>query len=210
MSRLPKKAKYDIDETDAVIKEILETFEYQQEKNSPLANMTLNKLRLRHPLFSRITPQAFKILMENSFLNKVQAGSAVYREGQHQKNTVKVIMFGQFQCQSIRRGKFGARMCVGHTLGEECLFQDESSLRKETVIALQNSCLLQISKEVICGLKNCKDSKLTGQTLSKDFLLIRYILQNHYEQKSQWREEALKIQERVPDPRLMFPLKTKI
>ena len=55
---------------------------------------------------------------------------------------------------------FGAVMCVGHTLGEEIIFERKKSgqkVRMESVVARTASCVLQVSTRVLFQLKRLKD-----------------------------------------------------
>ena len=88
-------------------------------------------------------------------------------------------------------------MCIGHTLGEEIIFrqkQDKSKtiagVRTESVAAKVPSCVLQISMRIFLQLRRLKDRSSIDGTAFKDFVILKYILDNHYVQKNQWRTEA--------------------
>ena len=89
-------------------------------------------------------------------------------------------------------------MCIGHTLGEEIIFrqkQDKSKtivagVRTESVTAKVPSCVLQISMRIFLQLRRLKDRSQIDGTALKDFVILKYILDNHYVQKNQWRTEA--------------------
>ena len=152
------------------------------------AQLTLNNIRLRHPLFAKMSVPAFKFIMENSFLYKLRAGQYIYRETLKPAPNLYFIMYGQFQCMKTRKGPFGALMCVGHTLGEEILFGQRGQVRQESVYAKENSCVLQTHVQILQHLKNERLAGASKETLNKDYLVLLYILENHFLQKKEWRE----------------------
>lgn len=85
--------------------------------------------------------------MENSFIYKLKQGQFIYRESIAAAQNIYIIMYGQFESQSTVSGPFGPAMCVGHTLGEEVIFnrdqgKDGKLFRTESVIAKVPSCVL--------------------------------------------------------------------
>jgi hypothetical protein len=95
--------------------------------------MTLSHLRLKHPLFSKLTMLGFKFIMDNCLLYKLKPGQYIYRENLPVGPNIYFIMYGQLICHSVDGGYFGSIMCVGHTLGEEVLLGPAGSNRSESV-----------------------------------------------------------------------------
>ena len=94
-------------------------------------------------------------------------------------------------------------MCIGHTLGEEIIFRKQDKAvkaiasnkntnhaRTESVIAKTPSCVLQVSTRNFMQLRRLKDRTQIDGTAFKDFVILKYILDNHFVQKNQWRAEA--------------------
>ena len=82
-------------------------------------------------------------------------------------------------------------MCVGHTLGEEVIFgQGKKLVRTESVVAKMPSCVLQVRKDIFLKIRRVKDRNAVSGVASKDFGILHYILENHFRQKQDWREEA--------------------
>ena len=185
---LPKKEKYDIDEADKCVKSLIAEFEILSNKGHVKAQLALNNIRLRHPLFAKLSTPAFKFIMENSLLYKLRAGQFIYRESVRPAPNLYFIMYGSFQCRKTATGPFGALMCVGHTLGEEILFGPASDVRTESVVAKENACVLQVNVQNFARMKSVQIAGASKDTLQRDYLVLLYILENHYIQKNEWRE----------------------
>ena len=71
-------------------------------------------------------------------------------------------------------------MCVGHTLGEEILFGPPGEVRTESVIAKDSACVLQVNVHTFAKLKTERLAGASKETLHKDYLVLLYILENHY------------------------------
>ena len=99
-------------------------------------------------------------------------------------------MYGQFQAMAAKSGVFGPSMCVGHTLGEEVIFCKGKQFRTESVVAKVASCVLQVRKDILFNLRRLKDRTANNGLATKDFTLMRLILESHFEQKNEWRDEA--------------------
>lgn len=93
---LPKKEKYDIDEADKCVKGLIGEFEVLSNQGHVKAQLALNNIRLRHPLFAKLSTPAFKFLMEHSFLYKLRAGQYIYRESVRPAPNLYFIMYGAF------------------------------------------------------------------------------------------------------------------
>jgi len=117
-----KGTSYDIDQADKNCRKLVNTFEQQTNFGDAKAHLTLRNMRLKHPLFSKLSITGFKFLMENSSLFKLKPGQFIYRQGIVSAPNLYFIMYGSFTCQNSDVGGFGSIMCIGHTLGEEILF----------------------------------------------------------------------------------------
>lgn len=78
---LPQNKEYDIDDTDDVVKGLIKSYEQLSSTGDVKNVLALKNIRLRHPLFQKLTLKAFQILMENSYMYKLKAGQFIYREG---------------------------------------------------------------------------------------------------------------------------------
>ena len=58
--------------------------------------LVLKNIRLRHPLFGKLSLKAFQFLMENSYMYKLKSGQFIYREGIAAAANLYFIMYGQF------------------------------------------------------------------------------------------------------------------
>ena len=123
---------------------------------------------------------------------KLKPGQFIYREGIIAAKNIYVIMYGSFQCQTKAVGIFGSMMCIGHTLGEEIIFSKKKKpdyappTRTESVSAKSFSCVLQIPLRAFQDLRLLRER--TGGANAKDFIILKYILENHYVKKNEWRE----------------------
>ena len=98
-------------------------------------------------------------------------------------------------------------MCVGHTLGEEVLFGPAGEVRTESVVAKENSCVLQVNIQVFAQLKYERLPGAGKDTLEKDYLVLLYILENHFVQKNEWREGIGIINDQLEGE--IFPIQKK-
>ena len=168
---------------------MVRNYEALDRKKDVKSYLALKNIRLRHPLFSRLSLKAFQYLMDNSLMYKLKSGQFIYREGVAAAAHIYIIMYGQFQCHSTTCESFGALMCVGHTLGEEVIFDKKAigkgaKPRSESVLAKVPSCVLQISMRTFLQLRRLPDRTQPDGTAQKDFAILKYILENHFEQKN--------------------------
>ena len=71
---MPITAEYDIDDVDAVVRHMIKNYEILNSSNDVKSVLALKNIRLRHPLFSKLSLGAFQFLMENAFIYKLKAG----------------------------------------------------------------------------------------------------------------------------------------
>ena len=157
------------------IRKILKVFQSQQDTRDPKASLTLNKLRLHHPLLSQLSQNAFKYLVDNSFLGTLKPRKPLYLIGQKTQPYFYVILYGQLSCQKANGDPFGSLMCIGHTLGEETLFQKQK-YRTETVTAVTECCVLQVDSVNFSLMAIEKHVGAGGSSLVDDYNLLVQIL----------------------------------
>ena len=73
--------QYDIDDVDTVIRLMIKSYENLSSQNDVKSVLTLKNIRLRHPLFSKLSLRSFQFLMEHSYIYKLKPGQFIYREG---------------------------------------------------------------------------------------------------------------------------------
>ena len=95
-SYLPITAEYNIDDADTIVRHMIKNYENLQETKDVKSVLALKNIRLRHPLFSKLSLRAFQFLMENAFIYKLKAGQFIYREGIAAAQNLYIIMYGQF------------------------------------------------------------------------------------------------------------------
>ena len=168
------------------MKALLQEFESQNSEGDPKSSLTLHKIRLHHSLFSRLSTNGYKYIVVNAFIFKLQPGQFIYKEQSQAAPNLYFILYGAFQCKSQYTGSFGSIMCVGHTLGEESLF-NQVETRIESVVAIEESCVLQLNLKTFLLMRMQRHVGAGGGNLSKDFQQLMYILESHFAQKNQWR-----------------------
>ena len=170
--KLRKKIVTDeIDEVDSSIRQLVSEFDRRTAKNDPRSFQTLLKIRLRHPLFQRISANGFKYLVENSYIYKLKPGQYVYKEGHPANTKIYFILYGSLVMQSSEGGPFGSRMCVGHTISEEVIFgfPNQISVWPDSVLADEPSCVLQVSIQTFELMCLKRHVGAGGSSLTPDF-----------------------------------------
>ena len=64
---------------DAQIRVLISEFESRTAQGDVKAGVTLHKIRLHHPLFSQMSMNGFKYMVENSYIYKLVPGQSIYR-----------------------------------------------------------------------------------------------------------------------------------
>ena len=77
----------------------------------------------------------FKYMVDRASLLKLTPGQHIYHQYQPTTYSLYLIVHGSFIFTTQQAGNFGSIMCIGHTLGEEIMFQNEHSIRSESAIA---------------------------------------------------------------------------
>ena len=70
-----------------------------------------------------------------------------------------------------------------------------------------NSCVLQVNVQTFAALKAERLAGASKETLHKDYLVLLYILENHYIQKNEWREQIGIVYDQVEGE--IFPIQKK-
>ena len=78
-------------------------------------------------------------------------------------------------------------MCIGHTLGEEILFQKQK-YRTETVSAVTECCVLQVDIVNFRLMGVEKHVGAGGSSLVDDYNQLMQVLQTHCSIKNGWRQ----------------------
>ena len=91
---LPENVQYDIEDTDSIVKHLIKQYEYLTQLKDVKRVLALKNIRLRHPLFSKMSLKAFQFLMDNSYMYKLKTGQFIYREGIQAAQNIYVIMYG--------------------------------------------------------------------------------------------------------------------
>ena len=80
------------------MRDLVSEFETRTEAGDPASSTTLHRIRLHHPLFSKLSINGFKFIVENSYLFKVKAGQYIYKQGMPVAPNLYFILFGSFVC----------------------------------------------------------------------------------------------------------------
>lgn len=106
-------------------------------------DLLMNTIRLKHPIFQSISITAFKYLIENSFLFKINNDQHVYKDNFKAVNNIYFILYGDIRFEKEEVGSVGETLGIGQTVGEEVLFDDREVVhRMENSLSIGNSCLL--------------------------------------------------------------------
>lgn len=102
---------------------------------------------------------------------------------------VYFVLYGEFEYLTGGSRKFGDRVGLGWTIGEEILFlKSEPIKRLETVKARSNACLLQLKKSDLESM--AKVGLAGGRSFKADYDTLMGFLVQNYESKQKWRNDA--------------------
>mmetsp|Transcript_14479 Transcript_14479/g.18279 ORF Transcript_14479/g.18279 Transcript_14479/m.18279 type:complete len:144 (+) Transcript_14479:177-608(+) len=114
----------------------------------------INKIKANHLIFTRIQRNSFKYLFDKGMIFNVEAGRQVYSHKRPCKNNIYFVLYGEVEHR--RPGddeRFGERVTLGFTVGEEVLFEKPPlKNRIESVFATVNTCLLQLDMTVFVNM----------------------------------------------------------
>eukprot|EP00347_Sterkiella_histriomuscorum_P024136 403332185 len=176
---------------DYEIKQICHSLELYLKTGNYKLDQTIRKLRLKHPIFKLISQNAFNYIIENSFLFKLRANQGAYKQGVKALKNIYFVLYGQFSLRNFQNGNYNENMIVGHTLGEEVVFDQAQPLfRYESCIASEDEDggLLQINADIIHQMKDYKQKLGGGTSLRKDYQILMGVLNQNYQIKQQWRD----------------------
>eukprot|EP00347_Sterkiella_histriomuscorum_P016697 403352198 len=199
IAKLHNRLQYESqDDEELQMKNIVDNFQVAfSEGKQVQEQIYMKKMRLRHPLLSQISFNAFKKLIERSYLIRPKQNETIYQQGQRGQN-LYIILFGavtlfQYPNERIIQENIG----MSYTIGEEILFEDAYDINSnpsqkyytfETAIcSSQECCLLQINKEEFLDIGDCNKNKGGGAGLQKDFDTLVAIFQDIYQEKNQVR-----------------------
>ena len=121
----------------------------------------------------------------------VEADKYVYQKKRVSKNNLYFVLSGELEyvLPPPDSGRFGERVSVGFSVGEEILFEDPPlKTRMESVRAVTTSCLLQLDAK---DLLNLGKSKLGGGSVAyrEDREILMDLCKQYYFIKTLWRED---------------------
>lgn len=106
----------------------------------------MNKIKANHLAFTRIQRNSFKYIFDKGIIFTVEAGKLAYSHKRPCKNNIYFVLYGELEHQ--RPGddeRFGERVTIGFTVGEEVLFEKPPlKNRIESCVAIVKTCLLQL------------------------------------------------------------------
>ena len=104
----------------------------------------MNKIKANHLIFTRLQRNAFKYLFEKGLVFTVEAGKYIYQKKRPCKKNVYFVLYGELEYRLGHNDeRFGERVTIGFTVGEEVLFEKPPlQNRMESVAATTKACLL--------------------------------------------------------------------
>ncbi len=121
---------------DNELKVLCRKLEFYLKSGNSRVDLTMNTLRLKHPIFKMISIGAFNYLIENSFLFNLKANQGAYKEGLKAQKNIYFVLFGTFKLEKSKHGDFGDLLRCGYTIGEEILFiTDDVVYREESCLS---------------------------------------------------------------------------
>lgn len=126
------------------MRSLVYNLEYSLYQDNSKLNLSISNLRLKHPIFKHLSINAFKYLVENSFLFKLANNQHIYKDKFRSTKNVYFILYGDARFEKPGMGAVGETLTIGSTIGEEVLFIDSEDplLRKENALSIGDSCLL--------------------------------------------------------------------
>lgn len=102
----------------------------------------MNKIKANHLIFTRLQRIAFKWLFDKGMVFFVEAGKYVYQKKRASKTNIYFVLYGELEYRDAADERFGDRVTIGFSVGEEALFEKPFVQRHESVAATVKSCLL--------------------------------------------------------------------
>ena len=124
---------------DAHISELMRkylTCSKSSEPNNAELYHIMNKIKANHLIFTRLQRNSFKHLFDKGLVFTVQAGNYVYQKKRIAKKNIYFVLYGELEYRMENAERFGERVTMGLTVGEEILFeQPPLKNRIESVVA---------------------------------------------------------------------------
>lgn len=169
---------------------------YQKASKSVTPNASeiyhvMNKIKANHLVFTRLSRNAFKHLFDKGMIFTVEADKYVYQKKRVNKNNLYFVLSGELEyvLPPPDSGRFGERVGVGFSVGEEVLFENPPlKTRMESVRAVTTSCLLQLDAK---DLLNLGKTQLGGGSTAyrEDRDILMDLCKQFYFIKTLWRED---------------------
>ena len=162
----------------------------------------MNKIKANHLIFTRLQRSAFKYLFDRGLVFFVDAGKYVYQKKRASKNNVYFVLYGELEYRLAGDDtRFGDRVTIGFSVGEETLFEKPFVARHESVAATVKSCLLQIDAKDLLNMAKRPSDGGGSTAYREDREMLMDLCKQFYYIKSLWRQdEGL-----VETPKMMEP-----
>ena len=162
----------------------------------------MNKIKANHLIFTRLQRAAFKYLFDKGMVFYVEAGKYVYQKKRASKTNVYFVLFGELEYRLAGDdSRFGDRVTIGFTVGEETLFEKPFVQRHESVAAVTRTCLLQIDAKDILNMAKRPSDGGGSTAYREDKEMIMDLCKQYYFIKTLWRFD----QGLVEIPKMMEP-----
>ena len=94
-----------------------------QPNNSEIYHL-MNKIKANHLIFTRLQRSAFKYLFDKGLVFFVEPGKYVYQKKRQSKNNIYFVLYGELEYRlPSDDSRFGDRVTIGFSVGEETLFE---------------------------------------------------------------------------------------
>jgi len=152
----------------------------------------MNKIKANHLVFTKIQRNAFKYLFDKGIIFTIEQGKYIYQKKRPCKNNIYFVLSGEVEYVRAGDGeRFGERVCLGFTIGEEVLFEKPAlKNRIESVVATTNVCLLQIDANDFMNMAKRPSDGGGSTAYREDKKMLMDLLTQFYYIKTLWRLDA--------------------
>ena len=142
--------------------------------------------------------------MEKGLVFTVEAGKYVYRKTKSIKNNIYFVLHGELEYRHpVNEERFGDRVTIGFSVGEEILFEKPAlKSRIECVAAVTNSCLIQLDATEFTNMAKRASDGGGSTAFREDKEILWDLCRQFYFMKSLWRNDEGMIDEL---PEMMEP-----
>ena len=139
-----------------------------------------------------MTCNAFKYLFDKGVVFTVEAGKYIYQKKRPLKRNIYFVLYGELEYRRSQDDeRFGERVTIGFTVGEELLFEKPAlDSRIESVAATVRSCVLQIDASDFINMAKRPSDGGGSTTYREDKELLMDLCRQFYYIKSLWRLDA--------------------